>query len=110
MILNKIGYISTLLLFICGYCLTLQPMYSIAAEQVRYTAWLSSGEDLSGQKNRFSVYNKVYLIIRFKELAGGEYTINSDWLNPAGQLEQHNSHTFHLKNSRIIPIMHGYLS
>ena len=93
---STIGYIAALLLLGCGLS-SFQPMHSIAAEQVQYTAWLSSGEDLSEHKNRFSIYDKVYLIIRLQELAPGEYTINSDWINPEGKLEQHNAHTFYLK-------------
>ncbi len=96
MICNSTGYLSFYLLFFC-ILPTLQPMQSVAAEQVELKAWLSSGEELSLQKNSFSVYEKVYLIVRFQELACGEYTINSDWLNPEGQLEQHNTHTFYLK-------------
>lgn len=96
MILNKVGYICTILLFACGLC-SFFPLPSIAAEQVPYRAWLSSGEDLSQHKKRFSIYDKVYFIIRFQELASGEYTINSDWINPAGKVEQHNTHTFFLK-------------
>ena len=96
MIHNSTGYLSFFILFICVLP-TLQPVQSSAAEQVGPKAWLSSGEELSQQKNRFSLYDKVYLIVRFQELTGGEYTINSDWLNPEGQLEQHNTHTFYLK-------------
>lgn len=96
MIRDSIGYLSFFLLFICVLP-TLQPLQSAASEQVEYKAWLSSGEKLSLQKNRFSLYEKVYIIVRFQELASGEHTINSDWLNPEGQLEQHNTNTFYLK-------------
>jgi len=96
MIRNTTGYLSFFLLFFCVLP-TLQPKQSVAAEQVDLKAWLSSGEELSLQRDSFSVYEKVYIIVRFQDLAYGKYTINSDWLNPEGQLEQHNTHSFYLK-------------
>lgn len=87
-----------LLIFFCRMPTPLYGYPSLPVQEIARTIWLAAGEDLSLQKNHFSIYDKVYLIVRFQQLAAGSYTLQSDWLNPEGEVEQRNSHTFSLKN------------
>ncbi len=74
------------------------PLQAVGEEQVKYQAWLSSGENLSQRKVHFSQDDKIYLIVRFQDLASKTYTVDSHWINPEKNLEQQNTHTFSLKN------------
>lgn len=86
-----------LVILVCIATVPLCCRQATGENQSPRTIWLTAGEDLSLQKDHFSLYDKVYLIMRFQQLAAGSYTINSDWLNPEGKVEQRNSHTFSLK-------------
>jgi hypothetical protein len=53
-------------------------------------------KEFSSETYSFTPYDKFYILIDFRYLQAGKYTLLTDWITPWDTLEHQNSHTFEI--------------
>ncbi|MCI5180445.1 MAG: hypothetical protein D3915_12885 [Candidatus Electrothrix sp. AU1_5] len=48
----------------------------------------------------FTPYETIYLLVEFRQLQAGKFTLTTDWITPWGKLEHQSNHSFEIGKTR----------
>ena len=90
---GRLALIFLLFLFIAGAA-RLSP--ALSSDFVSVHSGLYKEKTFTEATAVFTPYEKIYLLVAFRQLQAGKYTLTTDWLTPWGELEHQTNYSFEI--------------